>query len=146
MTHVDFIMKLKEFVNNFDLTTNFIYVTDTDNVGAEIERARGVTLVVSPLNTNLSDVENYNKTVSYGMTLVSKSGSSVWEVLNAEEDIMFIEESIMDYFNHLIGTDFNIANSDFAGGENGNGVTVTLSFTAEVLFKRRSTYWKGLDS
>jgi hypothetical protein len=142
--HADFIRSLDRFTEVTELIQEFEYVTDINSVSETIEKVKRLGLVVSPLNANIGDFENYNQNVGYGFTFVDVVNNNREEVLNSEDELLFLFRSLLDYYNYTHDVTLTISAIDLVNEDIGGKTTTSASATITVNTKSSASTWKKL--
>ena len=142
--HADFVRSLPSFVEAIELISGYEYVKDINAVVPTIEGVERLGMIVSPLSASLGDFANYNQSVAYGFTLIDYVNNTEDEVVNSEEELLFIFRGLLDYYNYNHNITLTISSIDMVNESNGGQTTTSASATITLNTKSSPTTWKKL--
>ena len=142
-THKGVVESLMVFGEKNDLISEFRYLTDAQHFEESLKSLKPRGLLIK-LDNLLYD-DQYNAMHRYAFILVDKTQDNVDEVLNAEQENIFVLSTIEDYLNQVMEGDAYFENIVVNTAE-AEGVTmVTLSGVLNFVVKRNPSYWKQME-
>ena len=142
-THKGVVEALMVFGEENDFISEFKYLTDAQNFNDSLEalKPRGLLMKLD----NLLYDEQYNAMHRYAFILADKTQNSVGEVLNAEQENIFVLSTIEDYLNQVMDGEAYFENIVVNTTESEGVTMATLSGVLNFVVKRNPSYWKQME-
>jgi len=147
ITHKGVVLAVKKYKDKIDTLNEIVYSYDDVGVESAIEEIERLGLVFSVVDVQFTDGE-YNQIVKYGYTFVDKVGLDEDEVLNAEEEMLFIAGTLEDYLliQHDIEAEFDTADMNAYKDSTSNQTEIILNGFFTVYMKKRPSVWSHLKN
>ena len=144
-THKKVVLAIKEYKNKIDPLREVVYSFDDTSIEDAVNEIERLGLIFSIVDVQFADGD-YNQIVKYGYTFIDKVGLSEEEVLNAEEEMLFIAGTLEDYLLivHDIEAEFEVADMNSFKDRDNEQTEIALDGFFTVYMKRRASAWSYL--
>jgi len=145
VTHKTLINAIKKFKEKIEPLNSVIYSYDASIMDRDVMESEKMAFIFSIIDATPS-VDTYKQEIRYGFSLIDKVGLSEDEVINSEEELLFIVGALEDYLYvaHGINTEFETSEVNKFSNSKDNSTETVIDGFFKVMIDKRPTVWGHL--